>query len=143
MSVFVANFISPGQWCLWNGDPGGGVCIGQLPFLEPEMSARSATATCLHLTGVLHVKNGLHASFRREKSVVREMVAVNTFSMQFPRLPCFFPSHCLDSPAVSLLRLGTPRERRSTRNSSRPRKRTSDLPPLEEEVGIPTSPLTV
>eukprot|EP00752_Nemacystus_decipiens_P009411 g8414.t1 len=41
-------------------------------------------------------------------------------------------------------KFGTPRERRATRNPSRTRLRiTSDLPPLEEEVGIPTSPVTV
>ncbi|CAM9329340.1 unnamed protein product [Ectocarpus fasciculatus] len=39
--------------------------------------------------------------------------------------------------------LGTPRERKTTRNPSRARMRiASDLPPLEEEVGIPTSPVT-
>ncbi|CAM9964972.1 unnamed protein product [Ectocarpus sp. 12 AP-2014] len=39
-------------------------------------------------------------------------------------------------------KLGTPRERKTTRNPSRTRMRIrSDLPPLEEEVGIPTSPV--
>ncbi|CAM9165046.1 unnamed protein product [Ectocarpus sp. 8 AP-2014] len=39
-------------------------------------------------------------------------------------------------------KLGTPRERKTTRNPSRTRMRIrSDLRPLEEEVGIPTSPV--
>lgn len=108
----------------------GVVCIGR-SFLGPD------------LTGVLQGENCICTFFRRREGVGQEVGVC--FRHAFTDRVCNFVSPLrLDSPAFLLIRLGTPSGRRTTRNPSRQRLRiTSDLPPLEEEVGIPTSPVTM